>query len=93
MNINDSIIDSLSNVAAFIIFTDGVSYFIPGQREDSGYADLFDTLTSRYFPFFDFSLGAGWLFDKEGIEKIKDNFKRDQANYAEITISMVTLHG
>lgn len=92
METNKLAIESLSDFSAFIIFTDGVSYFIPGQREDSCYADLFDALTSNYFPHFDVSLGAGWLFGKEAIEKIKKDFEEHKVNYAEMTISRITLH-
>lgn len=82
----------LNDIPAFIIFTDGVSYFIPGDEEDCGYADVFDNLASRYFPYFDRSLGAGWIFDKEAIDIIKKDFDVQEAPYAEIKISDITLH-
>ena len=88
-----SLFDLINSKAAYAIITDGISYFIPGRREENpAYLYQFDDLAGKYLSHSDYGLGTGWFFDKEAIEVLKKDFEIQQVPYAEIKINTVDLH-
>lgn len=59
-------------------------YFIPGEHE-TAFADEFSAICIEKANT-DCPLGEGWLFDEEGIDRIRRMFRKEQVTYMELFI-------
>ncbi len=71
---------------SFLIFSDGINYFIPGNK-NTAFSPKFEKLSMEDYLNNDFSLGSGWMFDKKGINELKRMFEEQEVPYREIAFS------
>ncbi len=77
---------------SYAIICDTHGFFIPGNRIDCTFKSEFDDLSTDYYPTYDYPLGTGWLFDREGIEAVKEMFAAESVPYVEIKLTEITIH-